>query len=92
MAMRKAVPDNDDRPDQRQPTRRDPGVASRSGGVSIAALTTISRDGYPQASVVSCDFDRGCVRANTMRCFAKGQNILRDPWVSLWCYDLGHLR
>jgi hypothetical protein len=58
--------------------------------VSIAALTTISRDGYPQTSVVSCDFDRGCVRANTMRGFAKGHNILRDPRVSLLCYDPGH--
>lgn len=53
----------------------------------VAALTTITRDGYPQTSVVWCDFDGGCVRVNTMRGFAKERNMRRDPRVTLLCYD-----
>ena len=53
----------------------------------VAALTTIGRDGYPQTSVVWCDFDGACIRVNTMRGFAKERNMRRDPRVTLLCYD-----
>ncbi|HEX5968349.1 MAG TPA: PPOX class F420-dependent oxidoreductase [Intrasporangium sp.] len=53
----------------------------------VAVLSTITRDGYPQTSVVWCDFDDGCVRVNTMRGFAKERNMRRDPRVTLLCYD-----
>ena len=55
----------------------------------VAALTTIMADGYPQTSVVWCDFDGECVRVNTMRGFAKERNMRRDPRVTLLCYDPG---
>jgi PPOX class probable F420-dependent enzyme len=45
------------------------------------------RDGYPQTSVVWCDFDGECVRVNTMRGFAKERNMRRDPRATLLCYD-----
>ena len=53
----------------------------------VAALTTVMPDGYPQTSVVWCDFDGQCVRVNTMRGFAKERNMRRDPRVTLLCYD-----
>jgi PPOX class probable F420-dependent enzyme len=53
----------------------------------VAALSTITRDGYPQTSVVWCDFDGASVRVNTMRGFAKERNMRRDPRVTLLCYD-----
>jgi PPOX class probable F420-dependent enzyme len=53
----------------------------------VAALTTIGRDGYPQTSVVWCDYDGECVRVNTMRGFAKERNMQRDPRVTILCYD-----
>ncbi|MGZ4212359.1 MAG: PPOX class F420-dependent oxidoreductase [Actinomycetota bacterium] len=53
----------------------------------IAALTTVTSEGYPQTSVVWCDFDGECVRVNTMRGFAKERNMRRDPRVTLLCYD-----
>lgn len=53
----------------------------------VAALSTVSRNGYPQTSVVWCDFADGCVRVNTMRGFAKERNMRRDPRVTLLCYD-----
>ena len=53
----------------------------------VAALSTITRDGYPQTSVVWCDFDGEFVRVNTMRGFAKERNMRRDPRVTLLCYD-----
>ena len=53
----------------------------------VAALTTIMPSGYPQTSVVWCDFDGTCVRINTMRGFAKERNMRRDPRVTLLCYD-----
>ena len=53
----------------------------------VAALTTVTRDGYPQTSVVWCDFDGQCLRVNTMRGFAKEQNMRRNPRVTLLCYD-----
>jgi PPOX class probable F420-dependent enzyme len=53
----------------------------------IAVLTTVSRDGYPQTSVVWCDFDGVHVRINTMVGFAKERNMRREPQVTLLCYD-----
>jgi len=53
----------------------------------VAALSTIGADGYPQTSVVWCDFDGSCVRINTMRGFAKERNMRRDPRVTLLCFD-----
>jgi PPOX class probable F420-dependent enzyme len=53
----------------------------------VAALTTVTRDGHPQTSVVWCDFDGVCVRVNTMRGFAKERNLRRNPRVTLCCYD-----
>jgi PPOX class probable F420-dependent enzyme len=53
----------------------------------IAALSTIGADGYPQTSVVWCDFDGECARVNTMRGFAKERNMRRKPQVTLLCYD-----
>jgi hypothetical protein len=53
----------------------------------VAALTTVTRGGYPQTSVVWCDFDGQCLRVNTMRGFAKEQNMRRNPRVTLLCYD-----
>lgn len=53
----------------------------------VAALTTILSDGYPQTSVVWCDFDGAFVRVNTMRGFAKERNMRRDPRVTLLAYD-----
>ena len=53
----------------------------------VAALSTIGSDGYPQTSVVWCDFDGECVRINTMRGFAKERNMRRDPRVTLLCFD-----
>jgi hypothetical protein len=52
-----------------------------------AALTTVMPDGYPQTSVMWCDFDGQCVRVNTMRGFAKELNMRRDPRVTLLCFD-----
>ena len=53
----------------------------------VAAFTTIGPDGYPQTSVVWCDFDGLYVRVSTMRGFAKERNMRRDPRVTLLCYD-----
>ena len=53
----------------------------------VAALTTVMPDGYPQTSVVWCDFDGECVRVNTMRGFQKERNMRRNPRVTLLCYD-----
>jgi PPOX class probable F420-dependent enzyme len=53
----------------------------------VAALTTVGRDGYPQTSVVWCDFDGECVRVSTMRGFAKERNMRTHPQVTLLCYD-----
>jgi PPOX class probable F420-dependent enzyme len=53
----------------------------------VAALTTVMRSGYPQTSVVWCDFDGRFVRVNTMRGFAKERNMRRNPLVTLLCYD-----
>lgn len=53
----------------------------------IAALTTVMPNGYPQTTVVWCDFDGGCVRVNTMRGFRKERNMRRNPRVTLLCYN-----
>lgn len=53
----------------------------------IAVLTTVSSDGYPQTSVVWCDFDGMYVCINTMVGFAKERNMRHDPRVTLLCYD-----
>ena len=53
----------------------------------VAALTTVTPDGYPQTSVVWCDFDGQCPRVNTMRGFAKERNMRRNRRVTLLCYD-----
>ena len=54
---------------------------------ALAALTTVMPDGYPQTSVVWCDYDGEYVRINTMRGFAKERNMRRNPRVALLCYD-----
>jgi PPOX class probable F420-dependent enzyme len=56
-------------------------------GPPVAALSTVGADGYPQTSVVWCDFDGERVRVNTMRGFAKERNMRRDPRVTLLCFD-----
>jgi PPOX class probable F420-dependent enzyme len=56
----------------------------------VAALTTITPTGYPQTSVVWCDFDGEFMRVNTMRGFAKERNMRREPRVTLLCYDPRH--
>ena len=53
----------------------------------VAALTTVMPDGYPQTSVVWCDFDDRDVRINTMRGFQKERNMRREPRVTILCYD-----
>ncbi len=53
----------------------------------VAALTTVMPDGYPQTSVVWCDFDGECLRVSTMRGFQKERNMRRNPRVTLLCYD-----
>jgi len=53
----------------------------------IAALSTVMPSGYPQTSVVWCDFDGTCIRVNTMRGFQKERNMRRDAQVTLLCYD-----
>ena len=56
-------------------------------GPPVAALSTIGPDGYPQTSVVWCDWDGEYIRINTMRGFAKERNLRRDPRLSLLCFD-----
>jgi hypothetical protein len=53
----------------------------------VAVLTTVAREGYPQTSVVWCDFDGETIRVITMRGFAKGRNMRRNQRVTLLCYD-----
>ena len=52
-----------------------------------AVLSTVMPSGYPQTSVVWCDFDGTCVLVNTMRGFQKERNMRREPRVTLLCYD-----
>src|SRR4030095_12136330 len=81
-AMRTIGLRSDHAPDQIPASHRDLVQAP-----PVAALTTIMPDGFPQTSVVWCDFDGECVRVNTMRGFAKERNMRRDPRVTLLCYD-----
>jgi PPOX class probable F420-dependent enzyme len=53
----------------------------------VAAISTVTAGGYPQTSVVWCDFDGQCLRINTMRGFAKERNMRRNRRVTLLCYD-----
>ena len=53
----------------------------------VAALTTMTSDGYPHTSVVWCDFDGKHLRVNTMRGFQKERNMRRNPRVTLLCFD-----
>jgi PPOX class probable F420-dependent enzyme len=53
----------------------------------VAALSTVTPGGYPQTSVVWCDFDGECLRVNTMRGFAKERNMRRNRRVTLLSYD-----
>jgi PPOX class probable F420-dependent enzyme len=50
-------------------------------------LTTMGADGQPQSSLVWVDFDGECARVNTTLERQKGQNVLRDPKVSLLVVD-----
>ena len=56
-------------------------------GPRVAALTTIMPDGYPQTTVVWCNFDGIHVLVNTMRGFRKEKNMRLNPKVTLLCYD-----
>jgi PPOX class probable F420-dependent enzyme len=53
----------------------------------VAALTTVMPDGYPQTTVVWCNFDGMHVLVNTMRGFRKEKNMRLNPRVTLLCYD-----
>jgi PPOX class probable F420-dependent enzyme len=73
---------SDHRPDEIPASHRDLAECS-----PVAALSTVTPDGYPQTSVAWCDFDGQCLRVNTMRGFAKERNMRRNPHVTLLCYD-----
>jgi len=73
---------SDHRPDEIPASHRDLAECP-----PVAALSTVTPGGYPQTSVVWCDFDGQCLRVNTMRGFAKERNMRRNPRVTLLCYD-----
>lgn len=50
-------------------------------------LTTLMADGQPQSSLVWCDYDGECARVNTSLERQKGQNMSRNPNVSLLIVD-----
>jgi PPOX class probable F420-dependent enzyme len=50
-------------------------------------LTTMGRDGWPQASLVWADHDGECARVNTTLEGQKGRNLTRDRKVSLLVVD-----
>lgn len=56
-------------------------------GPRVAALTTVMPNGYPQTTVVWCNFDGTHVMVNTMRGFRKEKNMRANPKVTLLCYD-----
>jgi Pyridoxamine 5'-phosphate oxidase len=60
---------------------------TRSSARPSPPVPTVMPDGYPQTSVVWCDFDGACVRVSTTRGFAKERNMRHDPRVTLLCYD-----
>ena len=53
----------------------------------VAALTTVMPDGYPQTTVVWCNFDGTYMLVNTMRGFRKEKNMRANPRVTLLCYE-----
>ena len=53
----------------------------------MAALTTIMPNGFPQTSVVWCDFDSEFVRVNTMRGFGNERNMRLDNAMSTTLTD-----
>lgn len=50
-------------------------------------LTTLMPNGQPQSSLVWCDFDGECARVNTSLERQKGQNMSRNPMISLLIVD-----
>ena len=58
-------------------------------GPRVAALTTIMPDGYPQTTVVWCNFDGTYILVTTIRGFRKEKNMRANPRVTLLCYDPG---
>lgn len=56
-------------------------------GPRVAALTTVMPDGYPQTTVVWCNFDGTHMLVNTMRGFRKEKNMRANPKVTLLCYN-----
>jgi Pyridoxamine 5'-phosphate oxidase len=75
VAMRKRLLDDDHRPDEDNRSAAIP--ATHLDLVEcprVAALSTVTPDGYPQTTVVWCDFDGECLCVNTMRGFAKERN------------------
>jgi PPOX class probable F420-dependent enzyme len=50
-------------------------------------LTTLMPNGQPQSSLVWCDYDGECARINTSLERQKGQNLSRNPLVSLLIVD-----
>lgn len=50
-------------------------------------LTTLMPNGQPQSSLVWCDFDGECARVNTLLERQKGQNMSRNPMISLLIVD-----
>jgi len=54
---------------------------------NYAVVTTVRRDGSPQATVVWIDWDGENVVFNTTMFRAKGHNLTRDPRVSVVVWD-----
>lgn len=50
-------------------------------------LTTLMPDGQPQSSLVWCDYDGECARVNTSLERQKGENMSKNPKVSLLIVD-----
>ncbi len=59
-------------------------------GPFIAALTTITPEGYPHTTPVWCNRDGAYVLINTMKGFRKERNMRENPRVTLLAYDLKH--
>ena len=53
----------------------------------IAVLTTFMPNGWPQMSLVWCDYQAGVVRVNTTRERQKSKNITINPLVNLVVID-----
>ncbi|MHA1984464.1 MAG: pyridoxamine 5'-phosphate oxidase family protein [Candidatus Hodarchaeales archaeon] len=52
------------------------------------AFTTMMPGGYPQTTLVWCDYDGQFVRINTMKGFQKERNMRRNSKVSLLAYKI----